>query len=174
MPGERVGKVHEPRADAAVVHDRPAHDEKRDRKERERLRGRDEFLHQQVRHRRRVNKAEVGQRRSKERVGDRDAREIQHERDDDRQDGEERAHASTSPPWLLLRLRSLTKKDERVDRHQAEADDQCRADRGGRQLCDRHALDPGRLDKLHAEHRDVAVDDHEQGVGDQMHDPARA
>ena len=110
MPGERVGKVHEPRADAAVVHDRPAHDEKRDRKERERLRGRDEFLHQQVRHRRRVNKAKVGQRRGKERVGDRDAREVQHKRDDDRQDGEERAHASTSPSRLLLRLRSLTKK----------------------------------------------------------------
>ena len=71
---------------------------------------RDEFLHQQVRHRRRVNKAEVGQRRGKERVRDRDAREVQHERDDDRQDGEERAHASTSPPWLLLCLRSLTKK----------------------------------------------------------------
>ena len=109
MPGERVGKVHEPRADAAVVHDRAAHDEKRDRKERERLRGRDELLHQQVRHGRRVNKAEIGQRRGKERVGDRDAREIQHERDDDRQDRKERAHASTSPSSLLPLLRSLMK-----------------------------------------------------------------
>ena len=109
VTGERVGKVHQPRADAAVVHDRAAHDEKRDRKERERLRGRDELLHQQVRHGRRVNEAEVGQRRGKERVGDRDAREIQHERDDDRQDRKKRAHASTSPSSLLPLLRSLMK-----------------------------------------------------------------
>ena len=78
------------------------------------------------------------------------------------------------PPRQVAALEVFDEKDERVDCHQAEADDQRRADRGGRQLCDRHALDPGRLDKLHAEHRDVAVDDHEQGVGDQMHDPARA
>ena len=109
MPGERVGKVHQPRADAAVVHDRAAHDEKRDRKERERLRGRDELLHQQVRHGRRVNEAEIGQCRGKERVGDGDAREIQHERDDDRQDRKERAHASTSPSSLLPPLMSLMK-----------------------------------------------------------------
>ena len=109
MPGERVGKVHQPRADAAVVHDRAAHDEKRDRKERERLRGRDKLLHQQVRHGRRVNEAEIGQCRGKERVGDGDAREIQHERDDDRQDRKERAHASTSPSSLLPPLMSLMK-----------------------------------------------------------------
>lgn len=71
VTGERIGEVHQPRADAAVVHDRAAHDEKRDRKERERLRGRDELLHQQVRHGRRVNEAEIGQCRGKERVGDR-------------------------------------------------------------------------------------------------------
>ena len=100
VAGQRVGKGHELFAHAGIVHQRTRHDEKRDGEEGERLRGRDELLHQQIRMRGRIDEGEERQRRRHEGVGNRDAREVQGEGDDDGEIDDKAGHASVASPLL--------------------------------------------------------------------------
>ena len=78
MTHEHVSKFHQLITDACIVHDRAGHNEEGNRQQREGLRAGDNTLKHQMRRRGRIQEGEVGNRRTEQRVGDRNTRKIQH------------------------------------------------------------------------------------------------